>query len=540
MKIITKIRFLSLLVFLLILVTLTSAEEKPELIPQRQPSHLIFSVNFSPDGKFLASSNSQGEVEIWEVKTGRLWHSFKADLEPFSLVYSVRFTPDMKYIVGGGIWDLKSKKQLRENEECKRVIESISQNYATVDYLPGGSTSSLKIGKDNKYIAVANVNEVNILNVDSGKVIKSLKGYDKRSEIYSMSISPDGKYLATGSVREAVEIWDIDSGELCKNIEKYEYMCNSTYSSDGKFIVMNSSRKVNIWRTDNSKKMFEFTEKESNILRTELSPSGKYLILENEGGKAKVFEISTGKIIQTFNGYYADISNNEMYVALYIGNNTTEVREIDTGVLVRAIKIPLEIIHYDYDLSFSSNGKYYAIGNHSSGVSISIYEFANDKIICNLKSDEMCDGYTQFLRFKKKFFGVGSPHPGQGSGPHRFSLIWEINSRKLIQPEDKYNLTLAKILGFAPKYLSLYTGGDTSEIRDLVTDKLLLTTFGKGFEWVSFTPEGYYNCSENGEKLIAWRVGMDLFGPEKYRDIYYKPDIINKILQQDYPAEKSK
>ncbi|RYY67649.1 MAG: peptidase C14 [Chitinophagaceae bacterium] len=55
--------------------------------------------------------------------------------------------------------------------------------------------------------------------------------------------------------------------------------------------------------------------------------------------------------------------------------------------------------------------------------------------------------------------------------------------------------------------------------------------------WVLFTPSGYYDASAGGEDLLGWQVNdgpdkrPDFFPVSRYRATYYRPDIIDAILE---------
>ncbi len=61
--------------------------------------------------------------------------------------------------------------------------------------------------------------------------------------------------------------------------------------------------------------------------------------------------------------------------------------------------------------------------------------------------------------------------------------------------------------------------------------------------WVLWTPSGYYDCSPGGEDLIGWHVNhgrdqaADFFPVSHFRDAYYRPDVISKILATQNEAE---
>jgi WD40 repeat protein len=55
-------------------------------------------------------------------------------------------------------------------------------------------------------------------------------------------------------------------------------------------------------------------------------------------------------------------------------------------------------------------------------------------------------------------------------------------------------------------------------------------------DWVLWTPTGYYDASPGGEALIGWHVNhgkdqaADFFPAAKFRNTYYRPDIVAKVL----------
>jgi hypothetical protein len=54
--------------------------------------------------------------------------------------------------------------------------------------------------------------------------------------------------------------------------------------------------------------------------------------------------------------------------------------------------------------------------------------------------------------------------------------------------------------------------------------------------WVLWTPSGYYDASPGGEDFIGWHVNngrdqaADFFPASRFRSIYYRPDVIDRVL----------
>ncbi len=55
--------------------------------------------------------------------------------------------------------------------------------------------------------------------------------------------------------------------------------------------------------------------------------------------------------------------------------------------------------------------------------------------------------------------------------------------------------------------------------------------------WVVWTPDGYYKASAGGEDLIGWHLNNgadkapDFFGASRFRDQFYRPDVIAQVLE---------
>ena len=72
-------------------------------------STLVFSVAFSPDGRFALSGGGDNTLKLWDVGTGKELHSFAGHSD---MVLSVAFSPDGRFALSGSedktlkLWDV--------------------------------------------------------------------------------------------------------------------------------------------------------------------------------------------------------------------------------------------------------------------------------------------------------------------------------------------------------------------------------------------------------------------------------------------------
>jgi len=85
--------------------------------------------------------------------------------------------------------------------------------------------SSLAVSPDGKWLASGSVDlTVRIWDTKSRACVKVLEGHD--GEVKSLAFSPDGNVLATGEMYKKVRFWDVASGTLKRTVTGYEGAVN--------------------------------------------------------------------------------------------------------------------------------------------------------------------------------------------------------------------------------------------------------------------------------------------------------------------------
>ncbi len=199
---------------------------------------------FSPDGKYLVagfgrkwqfkSSSSPNPLTVWDVATRRLIRRLNGHT---GYCVSLDFSRDGKLLASGSgdgtaiIWSTETwnrARTLRNPDPPGQISQGRSQ-VAGVAFSPDGKT-----------LAVASIGgTVQLWDVATGELRESLKGHS--SAVTAVAFSPDGRTLASGSVDQTVRLWNVatrrplmqlDPGSVGMGLEY-----TLAFSPDGKHLL---------------------------------------------------------------------------------------------------------------------------------------------------------------------------------------------------------------------------------------------------------------------------------------------------------------
>jgi len=165
----------------------------------------INSIDFSPDGKLIASGQDDETVKIRNIKNGDILHSYKVHDDR---VNTVVFHPSGRFVVSAGgdgiilIWSIGDAS----------IINTLVGHTDAIN--------QIAISKDGKLIASASEDKtIRLWDFETGQ--ETMKFLGHTSDLRCVDLSPDGRFLASGDYEGNIIIWSIEEKKEIKRFEKH-------------------------------------------------------------------------------------------------------------------------------------------------------------------------------------------------------------------------------------------------------------------------------------------------------------------------------
>lgn len=153
----------------------------------------ILAILFSPDGQTLATSDTNCEIQVWQVADRQRLLTLQGHS---NWVRRISFNPDGTLLASASddgsvkIWDLSEGT-------CKRVLVGHTDSVYSVAFSPDG-----------QFVASAsNDSSIRFWSVSDGTCLFLLEGHT--AGIICASFSPCGRLIASGSFDNTIRIWDV-------------------------------------------------------------------------------------------------------------------------------------------------------------------------------------------------------------------------------------------------------------------------------------------------------------------------------------------
>ena len=447
-------------------------------------------IAFSPDGAKLAVADGR-EVKLWSVSTQTSTTAFEADA-----VGSVAFSPDGTKLASGSVdktvrlWDVSTGENINTftgHAEFPRFVA---------------------FSPDGKKLASGSIDKtIKIWDVSTGENIHTLTGHT--GIVQSIAFSPDGTKLASGSQDKSVRLWNVSTGESINILGKIDQVSAAVQT-------------LHLFASRASKS----TRHRSPVTSVAFSPDGTKLASGEINGPVKLWEVSTGRNINTFHGprgLYRSVAFSadgaRLASSIAGGYGTVEFWDVTTGKNINTIAGHLDGVN---SIAFSPDGAKLAAGVSGSGVKL--WEIETGQQVATFSEKVIS------VAFSPDGMTLASTHPGTLGG----IKLWDIETgRNIVTLQGSRERVWSVV--FSPDGARLASGSDDKNVRlwDVETGENTATLrgHGNGVWSVAFSPDGARLASGSKDKTVKlWDVetGKNMATLEGHTDevrsVAFSPD----------------
>lgn len=297
---------------------------------------------YRSDGQWLATSDTSGEVQIWDVSSYQQITAFRTDA---IWTWATAFAPqspledgDAVILATGGdnrlvkLWDARTGQCLRSLPGHTNTINAIAfhpngnllascSQDATIrlwqlDDLQAESIHCQVLGghQGRVWSAAFSPDGTTLI---SGSEDCTLKRWNLKSQecdltfvghqswVKTVAISPDGQSVASASFNGTIKLWDLLTGDCLYSWQGHPATVTMlTFSPDGQLLASSSyDQTVKIWQISTHQCVRTLREHRNRVWSVTFSPDGQQLASGGDDHATRLWDLQTGQCAKTWKGH---------------------------------------------------------------------------------------------------------------------------------------------------------------------------------------------------------------------------------------------
>ncbi len=331
------------------------------------------------------------------------------------------------------------------------------------------NVTSVAISSDGRYLVTGSYDDkAKLWDVNTGKEIRVFSGHS--GPVKSVAISSDGRYLVTGSEDKTAKLWDVRSGKEIRVFSGHSGPVNSVaIGSDVRYVMTGSSgATAKLWDLKSGKEIRTFSGNSDWSSSVVFSSDGRYIVIGGDN-TAKLRDMKSGKGIQTFSGHSAivisaAISSDGRYVVTGSRDKTAKLWDVKSGKEIRTFSGHSYIVTA---VAISSDGQY--VVTVSLGATAKLWDVRSGKEIRSFSrySQGITDPQSVAISSDGRYIVIGGDNTAK---------LWDAKGGEDLRTFSGHSLPISSVATSSDgRYVVTGSDDNTAKLWDMNSAKLIRT-----------------------------------------------------------------